>query len=198
LASRLKHRQATENRLIALQHPTRIGIFRILTEHTASVGALAKELGMSSQEITNVRYHLNKLIDLGCAEEVGERQVGRHVVAVYKASERALIDTDEWDEIVAENPELAEHLLGEIVQPHIDDFATAIKHKTLGQDSQFHITHTPRVLDEEGLTQMMALYERCRLQGDEIEREAAERRRDDGDDAIHVSANLALFKMPAR
>jgi predicted ArsR family transcriptional regulator len=196
LASRLKHRQATQNRLVALQHPTRTAIFRILTERTASVGEMAKELGMGSQEMTNIRHHLRVLINLGCAEHVGERRVGRHVVAVYKATERALIDTDEWEQIVAESPELADYLLGEIIQVQIDDFVAALKHKTLGGDDQFHITHTSRVLDEEGLVKMMEIYEGCRLQADEVEREAAERRAEDGTDALHVSANLALFKIP--
>jgi len=43
----------------------------------------------------------------------------------------------------------------------------------------------------------MELYERCRREMDEVERRSAERRREDGTDALHVSACLGLFAVPA-
>jgi hypothetical protein len=196
MASRAAHREATRNRLIALQHPLRTAIFRILTERTASIGEMAKELGLGRQEIANVRHHVHRLVALGCAEEVGRRHDGGHVIRLYKATERALVETDEWDRLLEKNPLLAEHLLGEFMQVQLDDYSTAVEAGTLGQDDEFHITHTPRILDAEGVSEGMALYEECRLQMDEVERRSAERRANDGSDAVPVSANLSLFKMP--
>lgn len=195
MASRLKHRQATENRLIAIQHPTRAAIFRLLTERTASVGEITKELGLERKDIPNVRHHTHRLVALGCAEEVGERLVGKQVVVVYKATERALIDTDEWRQILEERPELADHFLGEFFQGQVDAMTGALQERTI-DDERFHITHTTRVLDLQGLEEGMEVYEKCREEMDEIERRSAERRSESGADAIHVEASLGLFKIP--
>lgn len=196
MASRAAHREATRNRLIALQHPLRTAIFRILTERAASVGEMAKELGLGRQELANVRHHTLKLVELGCAEEVGRRQSGSHLLRIYKAAERALVETDEWDRLLEEDPLLAEHLLGEFMQVQLDDYSTAVRSGTLGQDEEFHITHTSRVVDAQGVKEGLELYERSRLEMDEIERRSAERRSTSGEDAIHLSQNLSLFKMP--
>jgi hypothetical protein len=118
------------------------------------------------------------------------------MVTLYRATERALVATEEWEGLVEGNPELAEHLLGEFMQAQIDDYTTAVKAGTLGPKDNFHITRTPRILDAEGFAEAMELYEQCRNGMDVIERRAAERRSEAGDDAIHVSACLSLFRMP--
>lgn len=196
MASRLQHREATHNRLLAVSHPLRAAIFRFLTERTASVSEIARELGLERRDVPNVSHHVKQLVKLGCAEEVGERRVGQQIVTLYVATERALVATTEWEALVADNPELAEHLLGEFMQCQIDDFTTAIKAKTLGLGDNFHITKTDRIVDAQGFIELMEHYEACRSGADEIERRAAERRSDSGDDAIHVSACLSLFEMP--
>ncbi len=196
MASRLQHREATYNRLIAVSHPLRAAIFRILTERTASVSEMARELGLERKDIPNVSHHVKQLVKLDCAEKVGERRVGKHVLALYKATERFLVYTEEWESLLKENPELAEHLLGEFMQVQIDDYTTAINAETLGPTDNFHITRTPRILDVEGMAEAMELYERCREGMDEIERRAAERRSAGGTDPIHVSACLSLFELP--
>lgn len=196
MASRLQHQEATYNRLIAVSHPLRAAVFRILSERSASVSEMARELGLERKDVPNVSHHVKQLVKLDCAEEVGEHRVGQQIVVLYKATERYLVDTAEWEGLVAESPELAEHLLGEFMQVQLDDYTTAIKAKTLGSRDNFHITRTPRILDARGLAEAMDLYEQCRVGMDAIEQRAAERRRQDGDDAIHVSACLSLFEMP--
>jgi DNA-binding transcriptional ArsR family regulator len=198
MASRLKHREATHNRLLAVSHPLRAAILRVLAERTASVSEVARELGLERKDVPNVSHHVKQLVKLDCAEEVGERRVGRQIVMLYKATVRALVATDEWEALVADSPELAEHLLGEFMQVQIDDYTTAIKAGTLGPSDNFHITSTPRILDAEGFAEAMELYEQCRDGMDAIERRAAERRSESGNDAIPVSACLSLFEMPPR
>jgi hypothetical protein len=196
MASRIHHREATYNRLVAVSHPLRAAAFRILTERAASISEMARELDLERKDVPNVAHHVKQLVKLGCAEEVGERRVGQQMVTLYKATERYLIATEEWEDLVAESPELAEHLLGEFMQVQIDDYTTAVKAGTLGPRDNFHITRTPRILDAEGLAEAMELYEQCRQGMDAIEQRAAERRSESGDDALHISACLSLFQMP--
>jgi hypothetical protein len=175
----------------------RTAIFRILTERRASLGEMAKELGLERQDIANVRHHTLRLVELGCAEEVDRREAQGHIVAIYKATDRALVETDEWDQLLEANPILAEHLLGEFMQVQLDHYADAVRAGTLGNDDEFHVTHTPMVLDPAGIQEGLELAERFRLDMSEVERRAAERRQHTGEDAIHASNCISFFKTAA-
>jgi hypothetical protein len=89
-------------------------------------------------------------------------------------------------------------VLGKIMQVQLDDYMLAVKRRTIGDDGNFHMSRTRRVLDADGMKEGMEVYERCRAEMDEVERRSAERRREDGTDALHVSACLGLFAVPAR
>jgi hypothetical protein len=82
------------------------------------------------------------------------------------------------------------------MQVQLDDYTLAIKERTIGDDENFHMSRTRRVLDEQGMKEGMAVYEQCRREMDEVERRAAERRSEDGTDAVHVSACMGLFEVP--
>lgn len=192
-----RKRAAAENRLLAMAHPLRADVFKILTQREASPSEITHELGLPRKDLPNVSQHTRYLVKLGCAEEVGERRVkGKPPAKLYKATERSLIDTGEWEELLARDPALAEHLLGEFMQCQLDDYVLAIAAKTLGEDEDFHMTRTRRVLDAEGLQESLEIYERARNEMDEAERRSAERRREDGADAVHVSSGFALFRVP--
>lgn len=193
MASKTKHRQATHNRLIAVSHPLRAAVLRILTERTASPVEMAREL---NEETANVSHHAKRLVKLDCAELVEERKVRGAVEHRYRASERHLVETDEWDRLVEESPELAEHLVGEYGQAVIDDFTASAAAGMIGSDENFHLTRTVMVLDFEGLKEGMEVTERCRLEMAEVERRSAERRSESGTDAIHVSSSLGCFEVP--
>jgi hypothetical protein len=197
LASKLKQRQATQNRrLVAFQHPMRIAIFHVVAERAASIGEIAKYLGLGRDELGNIRHHLLKLVQLGCVEPMGDRVVNRRVVTVYKAIDRPLVETDEWDQLNKENPMLAETLLGEFMQVQLRRYTEAFKAGTLGNDAEFHVSHTPMVLDGQAVQEVMESLEGCRLRASEKEKGAAMRRREDGADAVHASLCISFFKTP--
>src|SRR3978361_2260693 len=183
MASKVKHRTATQNRLVAYAHPLRAAIFTILTERSASPAEMTRELGLERKDLSTVDYHTKKLVELDCAEVIGERKVGSLTEKSYKASERSLVETEEWDTLMADNPVLAEHFLGEFMQVQLDDYRLALTAGALGPDADFHITRTRRVLDAEGLAASLEAKERHRREQDEIERASAERRRARGIDA---------------
>lgn len=192
-----RQRQATENRLIAMAHPLRADVFKILTQRIASPAQITRDLGLGRKDLPNVTHHTKYLVTLGCAELVEERRdAGRPTEKFYKATERALVDTGEWDQLMKEFPVLAEHLLGQFMQIQLDDYILALREKTVGQDEEFHMTQTRRILDSEGMAEALELYESARRGMDAIEQRAAERRSEDGSDAVHVSSGFALFKLP--
>lgn len=174
----------------------RIAIFHVVAERTASIGEIAKHLGLGRDELGNIRHHLHKLVELGCVESVGDKVVNRRVVVVYKAIDRPLVETAEWDQLNKENPILAEDLLGEFMQIQLDRYTEAFKAGTLGKDDEFHVTHTPMVLDARGIQEVMEALEGCRRRMSEKEKDAAMRRREDGADAVHASLCVSFFKTP--
>jgi predicted ArsR family transcriptional regulator len=190
-------RDPTENRLLAMAHPLRADAFKILTQREASPSQITRELGLANEELAKVTYHVKHLVELGCAEVVGERREhGRRPATVYKATERALIEGDEWEELLENNPALADHLLRELMQVQLDDYTLALRAETVGDDGHFHMSRTRRFLDFQGLVEALELKEEHRSHMDEIERRSAERRTANGTDAVPVSDSLAFFRVP--
>lgn len=190
--------KADQKRLKALSHPLRIRLFVILTERTASPAEMTRELGLPRKDLVNVNYHTKKLVELDCAELVGVREGdGKPPEKLYKATERALVETGEWEELLEANPGLAEHLLGKFMQVQLDDYTLALKARTVGEDENFHMSRTRRMVDREGLLEMLEFLEQARAGMDLIEQRSAERRRTDGTDAFPISSSFALFTVPA-
>lgn len=191
-------REASENRMLAMSHKLRADAFAILTQRAASPSEITRELGLPPAELNKVTYHVKHLVELGCAEVVGERREhGRPPATTYKATERSIIEMGEWERFKEENPQLADHLLVEAMQTQLADYSRALKAGTVGDDENFHMTSTRRVVDLKGLIDGLESKEEHRRRMDEIERESAERRAEDGSDAIPVSDFLGFFKMPS-
>ncbi|HET7508924.1 MAG TPA: helix-turn-helix domain-containing protein [Solirubrobacterales bacterium] len=179
------------NRLEAMRHPLRSRMLRLLVERgVMSPSELSAAL---EAELSNVSYHMHRLEELECAELVETRPVRGAVEHFYRAIERHLIETEEFEEL---DPISAEDLLANSFQRILDDFVASRRAKMIGFDKHFHLTRTPMILDAKGYEDGMALYERSRLAMSEIERESAERLGDSEAGAIAISANFLLFKVP--
>jgi len=187
------HREgAKTNRITAMSHPLRARILRLLFERDVmSPAQLSREL---HAELSDVSYHVRALVKLECAEEVSTRPVRGALEHFYRAIERPLIDTHEFEEL---DPVTAEDLLCQAVQRILDDFVDSRQTKMVGYDKNFHITRTPLILDEEGYEEGMQAFERCRREFSEIEQKSAERRTESGAPGIATSADLLFFKMPS-
>jgi DNA-binding transcriptional ArsR family regulator len=88
-----ERRRAGENRIKAMGHPLRAEILHILSERTASPAEMARELGA---ELSNVSYHAKQLVAFECAELVDIQVVRGALEHFYRATERPLIDLEEW------------------------------------------------------------------------------------------------------
>lgn len=190
MSTKSQRRKATENRIKAMSHPLRASILRILADRTASPAEMAREL---DEELSNVSYHTKQLVGFDCAELVSTRPVRGALEHFYRATERHLIDTEEWEEL---DPLVAEGILGEIMQKMIDDFVASAKARLIGGDKDFHLTRTPLVFDAEGLEEALEVEERARLELLEVEARSAARMVESGEEGTNVSSSLSLFKMP--
>jgi hypothetical protein len=153
---------------------------------------MAREL---DEELSNVSYHTKQLVGFECAELVSTRPVRGALEHFYRATERHLIDTEEWEEL---DPVMAENLLCEIVQKILDDFVSSTRAGVIGSDENFHLTRTPVVLDEEGMREALEAHERARLEILEIEARSAARMVESGENGANFSSSQSCFEMPAR
>lgn len=192
MSTKTQRRQATQNRIKAMSHPLRASILRILVERTASPAEMAREL---DEELSNVSYHTKQLVGFECAELVSTRPVRGALEHFYRATERHMIDTEEWDEL---DPLVAEGILCEIEQKMLDDFVASAKARLIGGDKNFHLTRTPLVYDEEGLQEALEVHEKARLELLEVEARSAARMVKSGEEGTNVSSSQSLFKMPDR
>ena len=190
MSTKTQRRKASENRIKAMSHPLRASILRILLERTASPAEMAREL---DEELSNVSYHTKQLVEFECAELVSTRPVRGALEHFYRATERHLIDTEEWDEL---DPVIAEDILCEIMQKMLDDFVVSSRAKEIGSDKDFHLTRTPLVLDQEGLQEALEAHERLRVEILEIEARSASRMVESGEEGTNVSSSQGCFKMP--
>jgi len=178
--------------MIALSNQLRAEILVILVERVASPVEMGRELGESTQ---NVFHHCKRLVELDCAELVREEKVKGAMKHFYRATERALVDTSEWDEM---HPIERQGFLAISMQALIDDLVAADRAQTIGRDREFHLSRTPMMLDEQGLEEGLEIFEATRWAMAEVERRSAERTQDDGSAAFRISSDLALFKLPPR
>lgn len=181
------------NRLEAMRHPLRARVLRLLVERDVmSPAELSRAL---HADLGDVSYHVRRLEKLECAELVSTRPVRGALEHFYRATERHIVHTDEFDEL---DPISADDLVCNSFQRIIDDFVASRKAKMIGFDKYFQLLRTPQILDQEGLEEGMEEFERLRLKMAEIERKSAERRSESGAPGIAVSSDLLLFKVPAR
>lgn len=183
-------RKAAENRIKAMSHPVRAAALRILTERTASPAEMAREL---DEELSNVSYHTKQLVEFECAELVSTRPVRGALEHFYRATERHLIDTDDWEDL---DPVVAEDLVCEFMQAILDDFVASARARLIGGDKDFHLTRTLMLLDTEGLQEALEAHERARKEIVEIASRSAERMVESGEKGFNVSTSQGCFKLP--
>jgi hypothetical protein len=202
--NRTRRRQkGMSNRAVAVSHPLRAQILRVLVEQEILSPArftaqITEGKNLSDKErqqiLTNVSYHFRQLTELDCAELVETRPVRGAVEHFYRATERHLIDRSEWEEL---DSRITEDLVSGNFGLILGDFAESQRARLIGSDGEFHVTRTPMIFDSKGVQEGMEACERCRNGMAEAERRSAERLARSGGAGIPVCSSIAYFKMPA-
>jgi DNA-binding transcriptional ArsR family regulator len=194
VATRAERRQATQNRLKAMQHPLRAEAFRLIRDRgPISPVEVAREL---EADVPTVSYHVRKLSEYNCVEEVENRPVRGVVEHFYRATEIPEVDTEEWTELADQDVEAAEVLVDEFMQNIVDDFTASRRKGIVGRDNEFWISRSPHLLDQEGVEEALKASETYQAAMVEIAARSAARRVESEDPGIPVSSSIAFFKMP--
>ena len=194
MATKAQRRQATQNRIKAMQHPLRAEAFRVVRDRgPLSPSQLAREL---EADVKEVSYHIRKLREYGCVEEVGSQQARGAVEHFYRATEQHMIDTEEWAELAEVEPDMAEALTDEFMQSIVDDYSASRRAGIVALDEEFWIVRTPLILDPEGVREALEASEKYEDAMTEIATRSAGRRVDGGTEEVPVSSSAVFFKMP--
>jgi DNA-binding transcriptional ArsR family regulator len=176
----------------AMSHEVRRAILRHYVERGPKAPIeISHELAI---HISKVSYHTRKLLEYDCIELVRTKAVRGSTKHFYRATDRHLVDESGWDEL---DPATREGILGDVMQPIVDDFTAAVTGETLGLDGRFHITREPlRSMDREGYDELLAAHMRLYQETHEIARRSAERMVASGEPSIAVSSGQACFIVP--
>jgi DNA-binding transcriptional ArsR family regulator len=192
MATKAKRQQAAANRIKALSHPVRAAALRYLNTHgTASPGEIAASL---DEDISNVSYHIRRLVKLDCAELVTTEPVRGTVRHVYRPVHGHAVERGEWDDM----PEEAKKSnLIQSGEPVFEDFQTALESGTLGQDENFAVIRLPlKGMDRKGLEEVTEICEKARAEAEAVPARCLERKSDSGEEPIKVSLSLLAFEVP--
>ena len=194
LATKLTGKQIVGNHIEAMQSPSRREIWKVLSDRAiASPREIADEL---DERTDLVSHHIKRLVKLGFAELTEERKVRGAIAHYYRAIERPLIEDDDWNRLLEENPMLAEHLIGRLVQSQLEDYEKSLRAGVLGSDDEWYIGRFPAVVDPQGLKEALDLGDRVEEELADIARRSAERRSGSGEDAINIVASVGVIKTP--
>src|SRR6188472_3136898 len=97
-----------------MSHPLRAEVFRLIRDRGAS--SPAEVARILEADLKDVSYHVRKLREFNCVEEVQNRHVRGAVEHFYRATEQHMIDTEEWGELAELEPQMAEALTDEFMQ----------------------------------------------------------------------------------
>jgi uncharacterized tellurite resistance protein B-like protein len=184
-----------------MSHPLRARVLRSLGEAPGSPSELARRLedirpeGQSHSTFTsNISHHIDYLVRLGCVEEAeseGERR-GNLVLRVYRAIEAHLVETDEWEDLAAE---AKDELRRDFAQVHIDDLVLWLRGGG-GLDKFFALYRDHYNVDQEGLENMIEIFEEQQAKIEAEVARAAERLGESGEKPKRVSSLQGCIEIP--
>ena len=194
MATKAPKRTVAGNHLKAMEHPLRYDIWDLLLHRVMSPKELADTLGA---ELTHVAHHTKQLVKFGCAELVETRPARGALEHFYKATRRILVDDGDWNALYAEDPRLAEHVVGRNTQLLFDDMTSAVASGTIFEDDQFLVDRHRHIVDAQGQAEIMEAIDRFET-GElmQIAERAMERRAKSEESPVHLSVHFAAFKTP--
>lgn len=183
-------RPAHEKLVKGLSHPVRTECLTILAERVASPGELSKLL---DHDLSNVSYHVRVLVELGLVELVGEESVRGAVAHFYKAIERPLVSSSEWEQMPLEVRKAMTANGWDVLLKNVTE---AIAKGTFDNRPDRHLTRTPLLLDSEGFARLSVKMDELLEAIFSEQAASAERLNKSGEKGIHAVAATALFGMP--
>lgn len=182
-----------DRRVEALRHHIRRKILAHLTnEGPSSASRMGRAFGESTEDVA---YHLKRLVELHCVELADELvQGGRPAEKIYRATDRYLVSTEDWDAL---DPASKEGASGEWAQLFVDDLVEGFKAGTLGTHQYFALLQNRIEVDEQGQREALEIEERAMREIQDVQAKALGRLSAD-EDGIRLSVLQACFEVPRR
>jgi predicted transcriptional regulator len=177
-----------------MTHPLRAEIFRLIRDKgPINPKEVARRLKADTKDVS---YHVRKLKEFNCIEEVNKSRVRGVTKTFYRATEVHMVDTEDWAELAKDDPAMAEFLVDEFMQNIVDDYTESRQGGVVGLDEEFWIIRRPLVLDPEGVREAQKASKKYENTMVDIAARSAERRRTQGAEDVPTSSSIVFFKMP--
>lgn len=167
-----------------------VKVLVVLVERAASPKEIADELDL---KIPTASHHVKKLRRLGLVELIMEKIVGGAVQHIYRAVVRPIVSTEEWAKLsVAERQRYSIWMVRMILA----DAARSFQANVFDARPNTHLSRTPMVVDEVGLSEVANIQTRALNEIIEVEAASAERRIQSGEPGMNIIAAMMCFELP--
>lgn len=182
---------ASTRRAKAMADPKRASILRHLVETGVKAASeISIELGIPLNQCS---YHVGKLAEFECIELVKTEIVRGAEKSYWRAIEIHYVSTPDWQNMEEWRKPSALH---DCMTPVVGDFNHALDAGTFGDDGRWHLMRNPlKSVDQQGFDDLLALHMELFERSNEIQREAAERLRESGEESISVTSSSQCFEV---
>ncbi|HVY78349.1 MAG TPA: winged helix-turn-helix domain-containing protein [Solirubrobacterales bacterium] len=181
-----------DRRLIkALSHPVREHILAVLNERVASGREIGEEIGA---DVSSFYHHIEQLEKLGCIERVRSERRRGAVEHFFRARQTVFFDDEQWRQVP---PSLRADIAGSFMQLLIDDAASALKHGTLGENADEHVTWLPARVDRQSWEEVVCLMNQTLECLTAIQEKSAQRLAGDDAAPMTITVGILAFETPS-
>lgn len=190
MPTKQKSKLFDEDLVKALSHPTRAHAFAVFTERPASTSEIAAEV---EEETGAVHHHVQKLLKLGCIEEVKSERRRGATEHYYRATARHYFDPDAWEAIPKKG---RLDISMSVLRLISNDLSKALVAGTVDAVDR-HLTRTRLAIDAEGFAAVHDLLDKT-LEGLYKIREESLARLAKSDEApVEASVSMMQFELPS-
>jgi predicted DNA-binding transcriptional regulator len=189
--SRTEQGSLAEELALIVSNETTARVLVYLVERSGSPREIGEALGISTSKAS---HHVKKLLRLQLVELIEEKEVGGAIQHIY----RAVIcpdgvSTQEWDKL-----SLAERQRYSIwiVRMILADAAISFQANVFDARTNTHLSRTPMVVDEQGLTEVAAIQARALSEIIQVEATSAGRMVSTGEGGFNIIAAMMCFELP--
>lgn len=179
------------NLVKALSHPLRMRILTRLNETVASPNELAREF---NESLPLLSYHVRILRDLGCIELVRTTPRRGAIEHHYRATTRPTLDEQDWEQLPKS---VREAVSSTVLTRLFDDVQKAVRTGTLDDRTDYHLSFSPLMLDEQGWAEMNRRMTELMEWAIEEQAAAAGRLQDGEAGGPEVAARLSMLSYSA-
>lgn len=179
-----------EELALVISSETTVKTLIYLVERTGSPKEIGDALGIST---SNASHHVKKLERLRMVELIEEKEVSGTIQHIYRAVVRPIVNDEEWAKLDLE--ERQRYSIW-IVRMILADAAMSFQAGVFDARTNNHLSRTPLVVDEQGLTEIAEIQKRALVETIQAEATSAERMVKSSEPGINVIAAMMCFELP--